>query len=182
MAFSIPHSVHARLVERLIFNFRFTPEALDAVLPVKWLKSQTCNGWSIVSFCILSLDRVMVSPLPGIFGYRTTSCAYRCGVIDASLNPPGPSVYITDRQADLPLIARLAPWLFLDTIFMVRPTIEHSGEELRTTVKYLDGQPMFSATATPTSKWNSAAFPTVEEFGHFIKGGVSSYTPSIYGD
>jgi hypothetical protein len=179
---AIPRSVHAELVERLIFNFRFSPEALDQVLPVTWLKPQVVNGFSIVSFCILKLNRVMVSPLPGVFGYETTSCAYRCGVIDHSGAQPTPSVYITDRQTDLPLIARLATWLFADTILMVSPVVEHVSPEMRISVKYLDGQTMFSATARPAAAWSSQVFTTIDEFGHFIKGGVSSYTPSIYGD
>jgi len=179
---AIPRAVNARLIERLIFNFRFKPEALDAVLPANWLKPQVCNGWSIVSFCILHLDRVIIWPLPGIFGYRTTSCAYRCGVMDASGQTVKPSVYITDRQTDLPLIARLAPWLFLDTILMVRPRIQHSGDVMKISVDYLDGQPMFSATAKPAAGWSSEVFPTIEEFGYFIKGGVESFTPSVYGD
>lgn len=179
---AIPRSVHAELVERLIFNFRFTPDALDQILPVTWLKPQAVNGFSIVSFCILKLNRVMVWPLPGAFGYETTSCAYRCGVIDHSGGQPTPSVYITDRQTDLPLIARLATWLFADTILMVRPLVEHVGPEMRIAVTYLDGQTMFAATARPAAAWSSQAFKTIDEFGNFIKGGVSSYTPSIYGD
>lgn len=182
MRWAIPRSVTARLVERLIFNFRFSPEALDQILPVTWLKPQLCNGWSIVSFCILRLDRVTLWPLPGAFGFATTSCAYRCGAVDGSADPPQHAVYITDRQTDLPLIARLAPWLLLDTILMVRPEIEHVGGGMDITVKYLDGQYMFSATARPTVQWQSAVFSTIDDFGLFIKGGVASYTPSVYGD
>jgi hypothetical protein len=173
--------VNATLVERLIFNFRFTPEALDEVLPVTWLKPQVCNGWAVVSFCILDLEHVIVAPLPGAFGYRTTSCAFRCGVVDASHDQPANAVYITDRQTDLPLIARLAPWLFLDTILMVSPKVTHDAGTIHVAVDYLDGQVMFRGTAKP-APWKSAVFPTVEEFGNFIKGGVASYTPSVYGD
>jgi hypothetical protein len=179
---AIPRSVHARLVERLIFNFRLTPVALDQVLPVKWLKPQVCNGWSVVSFCVLDLEKVMISPLPGAFGFRTTSCAYRCGVVDTSVNPSTNSVYITDRQTDLPVIARLAPWLFLDTILMVTPKVTHSGDNVDIAVDYLDGQSMFHAKASIASHWKSEVFPTLGDFGSFIKGGVSSYTPSVYGD
>lgn len=175
-------SIHARLVERLIFNFRFKPEALDLILPSNWLKPQVCNGWSIVSFCILALDRVTISPLPGIFGYKTISCAYRCGVLDSSTLQEESAVYITDRQTDLPLIARLAPWLLLDTILMVRPKIQHQNGIMKISVDYLDGQSMFAATAKPVANWKSEVFPTIKDFGFFIKGGVSSYTPSIYGD
>ena len=39
MSFYIPRAVHARLVERLIFNFRLRPEALAHHLPVTWLKA-----------------------------------------------------------------------------------------------------------------------------------------------
>jgi hypothetical protein len=182
MGWTIPRSVTARLVERLIFNFRLSPEALDQILPVTWLKPQLCNGWSVVSFCILKLDRVIFWPLPGAWGFRTTSCAFRCGAVDRSVDPPVHTVYITDRQTDLPLIARFAPWLFLDTILMVRPRIEHAGENMTITVGYLDGQSMFSATAKPATRWQSEVFPTIDDFGFFIKGGVSSYTPSVYGD
>jgi hypothetical protein len=178
---TIRRSVHARLVERLIFNFRFPPDALDAVLPVSWLKPQVSNSWSVVSFCILTLDRMMLSPLPGRLGFRTTSCAYRCGVVDAQ-NERKSSVYITDRQTDLPLIARIAPWFFLDTILMVKPTILHEDGLMKISVDYLDGQPMFRATARPAARWASTAFSTIDDFASFIKGGVSSYTPSIYGD
>ena len=92
------------------------------------------------------------------------------------------SVYITDRQTDLPLIARLAPWLFLDTILMVRPRVTHSGNNIGVAVDYLDGQAMFHAQASVGKQWKSEVFPTIEDFGNFIKGGVSSYTPSVYGD
>lgn len=178
-----PRIIKGVLVERLIFNFRFRPEALSKFLSARWLKPQVHQGWSIVSFCILDLERVTLWPFPAaIFGKRTTSCAYRCGAIDASRHPPEPTVYITDRQTDLPIIARLAPWLLLDTILMVRPRIEHDGDNILISVDYLDGQSMFAATARPTSDWKSAAFPTVQDFAEFIKGGVSSYTPSVYGD
>ena len=179
---AIPRAVHARLVERFIFNFRMPPDAFAKRLPSSWLQPQICNGWCVISFCILKLDRVMLSPLPGAFGYETTSCAYRCGVMDISNGKPESSVYITDRNTDLPLIARLAPFLFADTIPMVRLSIERSGGAVDIKVNYLDKQPLFSARVTPTDKFVSQIFPTIEDFSYFIKGGVSSYTPSIFGD
>ncbi len=179
---AIPRSVHAQLVERFIFNFRMSPDAFAKRLPTAWLQPQICNGWSVVSFCILKLNKVMLSPLPGMFGYETTSCAYRCGVLDTSSGSPESSVYITDRNTDLPMIARLAPFLFADTIPMVKLFINRSGETVDIKVNYLDKQPLFSAKVTPSDKLESQIFPTIEDFTYFIKGGVSSYTPSIYGD
>lgn len=178
---AIPRSVHARLVERFIFNFRMPPESFARRLPTTWLKPQVCNGWCVVSFCILKLDRVMLSPLPGAFGFETTSCAYRCGVMDTSGGREESSVYITDRNTDLPMIARLAPFLFLDTIPMARVSIARDGGAVNVQATYLDNQPLFSAKVTP-GELTSKVFPTVDDFAYFIKGGVSSYTPSIFGD
>jgi len=182
MSFYIPRAVHARLVERLIFNFRLRPEALAHHLPVTWLKPQVFNGWSVVSFCILDLKQMMLSPLPGFLGYHTTSCAYRCGVIDTSDGAETASVYITDRNTDVPLIARLGPWIFLDTIFVVRPKLKHGSSETDVNVEYLDKQCMFKAEVKPASGFASEVFQNLDEFASFIKGGVSSYTPSVYGD
>lgn len=179
---AIPRSVHANLIERFIFNFRLRPEEFSKHLPVPWLKPQVFNGWSVASFCILKLNRVMISPLPGVFGYDTISCAYRCGVIDVSNNTEVPTVYITDRNTDLPVIAKLAPWWFSDTIPMVRFDIQHLPEMVTFKLNYLDNQRLFYAEAKPTQVWNSEVFQNIDEFATFIHAGVSSLTPSIYGD
>ena len=179
---SIPRSVTANLVERFIFNFRLRPEAFAQHLPVPWLQPQVFNGWSIASFCILKLNQVIISPLPGFLGYETISCAYRCGVLDSSGKNVEPSVYITDRNTDLPIIARIAPWFFSDTIPVVRYNINHMESNVSIQVNYLDNQKLFFANAKPAEKWNSEAFNTIDDFANFIHGGVSSYTPSIYGD
>jgi len=179
---AIPRSVHANLIERFIFNFRLRPDAFAQHLPVPWLQPQVFNGWCVASFCILRLNQVMVSPLPGFLGFETASCAYRCGIIDDSGASPEPSVYITDRNTDLPLIARLAPWLFSDTIPVVRPVITHADDTITFRVNYLDRQRLFFAEAKPAEQWKSQVFNSIDDFASFIHLGVSSYTPSIYGD
>jgi len=179
---AIPRSVTANLIERYIFNFRLRPEQFIQHMPVPWLRPQVFNGWSVASFCILTLKNVIISPLPGAFGFQTISCAYRCGVHDDSLSMPQPSVYITDRNTDLPLIARLAPWLFSDTIPMVRFNLSESGDTAHFRINYLDRQRLFYADARPARDWNSQVFPRLSDFAEFIHGGVSSYTPSIYGE
>jgi hypothetical protein len=185
MGIVIPRSVHAQLRERFIFNFRLRPDALAARLPVPWLQPQVINGWSVASFCILGLRRVMVAPLPGFLGFTTVSCAYRCGVIDHSGSAPEASVWIVDRNTDLPLIARLAPFLFLDTIPVMRLAIDREPQETGIQVAYLDRQRMFAAKVRPAAagaELNSEVFGSTAEFADFIKKGVSSYTPSIFGD
>ncbi len=180
----IPRSVTARLVERFIFNFRLRPDAFAQHLPVPWLRPQVFNGWSVASFCVLKLDQVILWPLPGFLGKRMTSCAYRCGVIDTSSGRPEPSVYITDRNSDLPIVARLAPWWFADTIPMIRPQVDDGRDSFTIRINYLDSQKLFCATARPApgGRFTSQVFASLDEYAAFIHNGVSSYTPSIYGD
>jgi hypothetical protein len=175
----IGRSIKAQLKERYIFNFRIKPEILESKLPVKWLKPQVIKGWSVVSFCILDVGKITIVPIPNIFDLETISCAYRIGVLDCTEEKPSPSVYITDRNADLPLITKLSPFLLSDAIPYVKASLAHEGDKVRVQVNYADGQSLFSAEMK-FGKLVSELFDSMEEFKTFIKNGVSSYTPSIY--
>lgn len=179
---SIPRSVVAHMRERYIFNFRLRPDALARHLPVKWLEPQVLNGWSAVSFCILKLERITIWPIPALINFSTISCAYRIGVMDLSGDRPEPSVYITDRNADLPIIIRTAPLLFADAIPALKARVEKSGSLIKIRLRYMDGQPLFSVEASPVERLRSEVFGSVDDFAAFIKGGVSSYTPSVLPD
>jgi len=151
----IPRTVTAWLKERYIFNFRLRPDALGGHLPVRWLEPESINGWSLASFCVLSLEHLAVWPTPSLLSpFRTISCAYRCGIVDKSSGTATPSVYILDRNTDLPLIARLGPFLFLDTLPMVRIAIEHTGTGAEIRVRALDreriSRPMFTISIRST--------------------------------
>lgn len=148
-------------------------------MPVTWLQPQIFNGWSVVSFCILDINNITILPIPNLFNFETISCAYRCGVLDISNGSPSPSVYITDRNADLPLITKLAPFLLADAIPMVKTSIAHENELVRVQANYFDGQSLFAAEVSP-APFQSKLFDSLEDFKSFIKLGVSSYTPSCY--
>lgn len=180
----IPRIITATLIERFIFNFRLRPDEFAKHLPVPWLKPQVFNGWSVASFCILKLDHVVLWPLPGFLGVKTTSCAYRCGAIDTSRGAAEPIVYITDRNTDLPIITRLSPWLLADTFPMVRPVVTDTGDSHQIRIDFLDGEHLFFAEAKKRSsgEFKSEVFGSLQEFSSFIHAGISSYTPSIYGD
>jgi hypothetical protein len=181
----IPRSVTAVLQERLLFNFRVAPEKLATQLPVPWLTPQVINGTSILSFCILHLKEVTIWPLPGsVIGWKTISCAYRCGVIDSSNGSPIPSVWIIDRLSDLPIIAKLSPWLLYDTLPMIRPRIRHSGDQIGVEIDFPDCQKLFKAEMIPVlnGEFHSKTFGSLAEFSSFIHNGVTSYAASVYGD
>jgi hypothetical protein len=169
------------MVERYIFNYRMPPAELKKRLPAPWLEPQVVNGHSAVSFCILWLENLAVSPVPAMFGFSTISCAYRIGVIDTSAATPEPSVYVVDRWADLPMVARLGPLVLQDTIPVIKAAIGHENDgETRVQMSYTDGTALFSAKVKPrTNGLGSTAFKDLAEFATFIKGGVSSYGPSL---
>ena len=177
-------SITSRMEERYIFNFRIRPDDLAKKLPVPWLEPQAINGWCAVSYCILWLKRLSVSPIPPLLNFETISSAYRIGVIDTSGSQPEPSVYVTDRWADLPLIPRLAPWIMLDTIPLIKASIGRDGQTVHTQMSYVDSTLLFAAEAKPAAGlgFQSELFDSVDEFAKFIKDGVSSYAPSIYPD
>ena len=87
------------------------------------------------------------------------------------------------RNADLPLVTRLAPWLLLDTVPMVKASIGHAGTQTNVQMSFPNGTHLFSADIEPgTDGLQSEIFDSVDEFSTFIKEGVTSYAPSIYPD
>lgn len=179
---AVPRIVSATLVERFIFNFRLPPDQLNERLPATWLKPHVLNGHAVASFCVLALDRLTLWPIPPLVRYRTISCAYRCGATDTSGPDPQPTVYITDRNTDRPLISRLGPLIFSDSIPPAFAQIARSPGTIEISVSHADGQRLFSAdvhdlpAGTP---FESRVFSSLDEFVAFIKGGVSSWTPSV---
>ncbi len=179
-SFPFLRTIRARMLERYIFNFRIRPEELKKRLPAPWLEPQVVNGYSAVSFCILWLDRLTIFPIPPVLRFATISCAYRIGLIDTSEPTPVPSVYVTDRWADLPLIARLGPLVLQDTIPVIKAAIGHDNDRgTHVQMSYTDGSALFSASVRPAQELGSRVFGSVPEFAQFIKGGVSSYGPSL---
>lgn len=174
-------SVAARMVERYIFTYRISPAELKKRLPAPWLEPQVINGYGAVSFCILWLEKLTLSPIPPIIPFSTISCAYRIGVLDVSETVPVPSVYVIDRWADLRPVAMLGPIILHDTIPVVKAAIGHDNEGgTRVQTSYTDGAALFSASVRPRAEGlGSAIFSTVSDFAAFIKNGVSSYGPSL---
>jgi hypothetical protein len=146
------------------------------------LQPQEINKWSIISFCILKLEKLTLWPFPPLFKFSTLSCAYRIGVIDISGHTPEPSVYITDRNADLPIVIRTAPLLLADAIPALKGQVKSTAAGTTVELTFMDGQPMFAAEITKAEAFSSEVFATLDDFAAFVKGGISSYTPSVLPD
>jgi Uncharacterized conserved protein (COG2071) len=180
--FPFLRSVGAHMVERYIFNYRIKPAELKKRLPAPWLEPDAINGYSVVSFCILWLEKLTLTPMPSLFGFSTISCAYRIGVLDVSEQAPVHSVYVVDRRADLPLCALLGPIVLQDTIPVIKASIAHDNDKgTRVQMSYTDGSALFEAAVRPLQgSFQSQVFDSIDAFAAFIRNGVSSYAPSLH--
>jgi hypothetical protein len=114
-------------------------------------------------------------------GIDSTSCAYRAAITDGSGTRDEPSVYIFRRYSNLRLVSRLGTTLFAGPMPLIHSSINHKGSFTEVRTSYNDGEPLFSADveAAGASNPRSRLFDTTGEFVSFIKGGMSSYAPSI---
>jgi hypothetical protein len=136
----------------------------------------------VVSFCILRLDGLMITPVAYLGGFGTVSCAYRCGAIDLSEAKPKPSVYIVGRNTDLRIISTFGPTIFKSALPRVYAGINRKGECIDIHTKFLDGKPLFSARVKSSNNPNSSqsrVFSSLDKFVKFIHDGQTSYAPSI---
>lgn len=174
-------SVYGHLVDRYLFNFRVSADAIQSHLPVGWLKPRLVNGHGVVTFCLLRLKGVTLWPLPTFAGMDSTSCAYRCAVTDLSNSKPEPSVYILGRSTDVPLISKLGTRLFSGEMKLVRVGIEAGPGFEGISVMRSDGRNLFEARVEQArpERIASKLFNSQDDFVSFIKGGLSSYTPSV---
>ncbi len=173
-------SVYGQLVDRYLFNFRVNPDALQDRLPVRWLVPRLVKGHGVVSFCLLRLQGVTLWPLPTSTGVDSTSCAYRCAVTDTSGAKPEPSVYILGRSTNIPMVSRLGTALFSGNMRLIQTSIKDAASHIDVRASHTDGRNLFVAEISKSRpmQLNSKLFGSLEEFVAFIKGGLSSYTPS----
>lgn len=177
----IKPSVYGHLVDRYLFNFRLDADYLESKIPVSWLKPRLYNGYGVVSFCLLRLKGVTLWPLPTSMGIDSISCAYRCAVMDSSERLVEPSVYILGRSTNVPAVGKLGTMLFSGNMSLVRATIvEKDSHQNDIAVNDSFGKKIFVAQTKYRNEEDlkSELFNSVDDFVRFIKGGLSSYTPS----
>ena len=174
----IKPSVYGHLVDRFLFNFRLDADYLESQIPVGWLRPRLYHGYGTVSFCLLRLKGVTLWPLPTSLGIDSISCAYRCAVMDSSTSNPEPSVFILGRGTSVPIVSKLGTLLFSGNMQIMNATMEKRLHDTGIRVSDSQGGKMFAAHTEYTEGLKSKLFASVDDFVIFIKGGLSSYTPS----
>ena len=176
----IKPSVYGQLVDRYLFNFRMDADYLQSQIPARWLRPRIYNGFGVVSFCLLRLKGVTLWPLPTLMGIDSISCAYRCAVMDLSSGVPQPSVYILGRSTNVPIIGKLGTALFSGDMQVMNASIKQRVNHCDIQVSDNQGNMIIAAHTRSSSRLKSVLFNSVDEFVTFIKGGLSSYTPSTH--
>ncbi len=172
-------SVYGHLIDRYLFNFRLDADYLESQIPVSWLRPRLYNDYGVVSFCLLRLKGVTLWPLPTSMGIDSISCAYRCAVMDTSERHAEPSVYILGRSTSVPIVSKLGTMLFSGSMPLVNASIEgEASHHSDVTVSDAQGKKLFVAQTKHAKDLKSKLFGSVDDFVAFIKGGLSSYTPS----
>lgn len=174
----IKPSVYGHLIDRYLFNFRLDADYLRSRVQADWLKPRLCHGYGVVSFCLLKLKGVTLWPLPTSMGIDSISCAYRCAVVDTSSSVPEPSVYILGRSTSVPMVSKLGTALFSGNMQLMKASMEERAHDCNIRVSDSQGKSIFVAQTKYTKDLKSELFESVDEFVTFIKGGLSSYTPS----
>jgi hypothetical protein len=174
----IKPSVYGQLVDRFLFNFRLNADYLEYQIPVNWLRPRLYHGYGVVSFCLLRLKGATLWPLPTSMGSDTISCAYRIAVMDSSGSVPEPSVYILGRSTSGSMASKLGTLLFSGNMKLMNASIDERLHSTNVRVSDTQGKKIFAAHTTRAIDLNSRLFDSLDEFVTFIKGGLSSYTPS----
>jgi hypothetical protein len=172
--------VRARLAERLIFNFRLSPEAMARFLPAPWLVPQVVNGFGIASFCMLHLRGITVAPLSTTFGLVSMSCAPRYAVMDLKKTPPCPAVFVTQRWSSSAFGSWFTSLGFSAPHPYARTTWKKTDDSIHVSAVNRQRERIISVRVRPADSFQSQLFATANNFASFIASGVSSYGLSRY--
>jgi hypothetical protein len=173
-------AVRARLTERYILNFRMPPVKLEKYLPAPWLRPHVIRGHAIVSFCLLDLRDITISPLAARSGLRSVSCAPRFAVIDESQKGAPPAVYVTERRTSSAFGAWFTSLGFSAPHPYAAAQIRRQDQAIEIVVTERGEGQHFEAILRPDRAARSEVFADPQEFGEFIKVGVTSYGLSRY--
>jgi hypothetical protein len=130
---------------------------------------------------LLDLRNITIAPLPPKAGLHSLSCAPRFAVVDHSVTPSRPAVFLTERQTNSAFGAWFTSLGFSAPHPYAEVNIEAGDNLWNIQAGQPHGQPLFKAIAHPSPKCDSQIWKTTDDFAAFIAQGVSSYGLSIRG-
>ena len=98
--------------------------------------------------------------------------------MDTSGSLPEQSVYILGRSTSGSMASKFGTLLFSGNMKLMKAAIEELPHSTGVSVRDTQGKKIFAARTSRAVDLNSRLFDSIEDFVTFIKGGLSSYTPS----
>ncbi|HZU98528.1 MAG TPA: hypothetical protein VFF73_17615 [Planctomycetota bacterium] len=173
--------IHARVRERLVFNFAIPLDAARSMLPKEWLTPHEIrDGQALLSLCVLDMAEVTIKPWPSKAGMSGLHCAHRLAVIDRSEASPRPAVFVRERLTSSRVSAAITSLGCPGRHRHVEIHPSPPGD--RRTLEIIDnGERVFAAEfdeapqATPPSR----LFDTRDDFERLLRAGATSYAPAV---
>lgn len=165
---SIIRTVHARLRRRLLISYRVDPGVAASLLPAGF-RPQIIDGAALAGVCVLGLESIRPSGVPGRVGLRSENAAHRIAVEWDGERDVERGVFIFERHSSAwhPVIfgGRLFPGVHRRARFR----IEESADRYALTMEA--GTHSLTADVEVGGEWSSRFFSSVQEASDFYRAG-----------
>jgi Uncharacterized conserved protein (COG2071) len=168
---------------RLLVNFRADPAVVQHILPHPF-RPKTHGGYSIVGICLIRLESLRPSGLPGIFGIASENAAHRVSVewTDAC-GARQEGVYIPRRDTSSVLNRLVGGRLFPGEHHPAEFRVLDDGTHIEISMHSLDGTVSVHVAGDDSGSLpSSSCFRSLKEASAFFEGGSLGYSATRGGN
>jgi hypothetical protein len=162
---------------RLLVNFRADPAAAQRILPHPF-RPKLHAGYSIVGICLIRLEQIRPSGLPGIFGLSSENAAHRVAVEwTDSAGVPREGVFIPRRDTSSTLNHIAGGRLFPGEHHLAKFLVADAGGHVELSMRSLDDSVTVSIIGDDAESLpDSSCFGSLAEASAFFEGGSLGYS------
>jgi hypothetical protein len=168
---------------RLLVNFRADPAAVQRILPHPF-RPKLHAGYSIVGICLIRLEQIRPSGLPGLFGLSSENAAHRVAVEwTDSAGVLREGVFIPRRDTSSVLNHLVGGRLFPGEHHPAKFLVADSGGHVELSMRSLDNSVSVSVIGDDAESLPaSTCFSSLAEASAFFEGGSLGYSATRDGD
>ncbi len=168
---------------RLLVNFRADPAAVQRMLPHPF-RPKLHAGHALVGICLIRLEQIRPSGLPGLLGVSSENAAHRVAVEwrepDGALRE---GVFIPRRDTSSVLNRLVGGRLFPGEHHPARFLVEDTGSHISLSMQSLDGAVDLSVVGDDApSLPRTSCFASLAEASAFFEGGSLGYSATRDGE
>jgi uncharacterized protein YqjF (DUF2071 family) len=169
------------IARRMLLNFRADAEVVQRLLPPP-LRVDEHRGHAIVGVCLIRLEKLRPSGLPGSLGLSSENMAHRVAIRYPAPEGVRSGVFIWRRETDQRLVELLGGRLFPGVHGHARFRVRENENRLAMDV-VTDGGADVSFSASVLEEWRATpSFATFDEASEFFRRGDCGFSCSLRGD